>query len=116
MGNLHEQTWEDIWTSDQAKKVREQVKNCQRECWMIGSASPAMKQRIWVPGWWIIKHKLFMGNRYSLDENEFMKQENKMRKVLFFTHSLVGGGAEKTIITLSEYINKNYCDVEAHIA
>ncbi len=38
-----------------------------------------------------------------------------MRKVLFFTHSLVGGGAEKTIITLSEYINKNYCDVEAHI-
>lgn len=72
MGNLHEQTWDEIWTSEQAQKVRDQVKNCKRECWMIGSASPAMKQRIWVPGWWIVKHKLFMGNRYSLDENKFI--------------------------------------------
>ena len=38
-----------------------------------------------------------------------------MKKVLFFTHYLVGGGAEKTIINLAEYINKNRTDWEAYI-
>lgn len=38
-----------------------------------------------------------------------------MKRVLFFTHSLVGGGAEKTIINLSEYINANYTDVTSYI-
>ncbi|MDD2968833.1 MAG: radical SAM protein, partial [Lachnospiraceae bacterium] len=64
--------WQEIWYSEQAKKVREQVKQCQKNCWMIGSASPAMKQRIWAPGWWIIKHKLFMHHKYHLKENKFI--------------------------------------------
>lgn len=38
-----------------------------------------------------------------------------MKRVLFFTHSLVGGGAEKTIINLSEYINKNVKEIESYI-
>lgn len=73
MGNLHEQTWDEIWNGEQARKVREQVKNCEKNCWMIGSASPAMKQRIWVPGWWVLKHKFFKGGKYSLSENDFIK-------------------------------------------
>lgn len=72
MGNLHEQTWDEIWYSEQAAKVREQVKCCDKNCWMIGSAAPAMKQRIWVPAWWIVKHKL-KGNKYSLSENKFIE-------------------------------------------
>ena len=71
MGNLHEKTWDEIWNSKQADDVRQCVKNCDKNCWMIGSVSPAMKQRIWVPGWWIVKHKVFMGNKYSLDEEQF---------------------------------------------
>jgi len=72
MGNLHEQTWDEIWYGEQAAKVREQVKNCKKNCWMIGSASPAMKQRIWVPGWWVLKHKFLKGGKYSLSENKFI--------------------------------------------
>ncbi|MCM1262440.1 MAG: SPASM domain-containing protein [Butyrivibrio sp.] len=71
MGNLHDNTWKEIWNSEQAQKVREQMKCCDKNCWMIGSASPAMKQRIWVSGWWIVKHKL-MGNKYRLSENKFI--------------------------------------------
>lgn len=71
MGNLHENTWEEIWNSAQAAKVRDCVKHCDKQCWMIGSASPAMKQRIWVPAWWVLKHKL-MGSKYSLKENKFI--------------------------------------------
>ena len=73
MGNLHEKSWDEIWNSKQAEEVRKCVKNCDKNCWMIGSVSPAMKQRIWVPGWWIVKHKLFKGNQYSLNENSFIQ-------------------------------------------
>ena len=57
MGNLHHHDFETIWNSEQAEQVRNQVKHCDKQCWMIGSASPAMKKRIAVPTKWIIKNK-----------------------------------------------------------
>lgn len=80
MGNLHEKNWDEIWNSNQAAEVRCCVKNCQKNCWMIGSVSPAMKQRIWIPGWWVIKHKILMGNKYSLSENKFINESPKVEK------------------------------------
>jgi len=73
MGNLNNQTFEEIWHSEKAKTVRCNVKNCDKNCWMIGSAAPAMKKRIWVPLFWVLKHKLLGG--YSLKENKFIKEE-----------------------------------------
>lgn len=70
MGNLNEQTWEEIWHSERADEVRKMVKNCPKNCWMIGSAAPAMKQRIWVPALWVLKHKI--KGKYSLCENSFI--------------------------------------------
>ncbi len=58
MGNLHKQSFDEIWNSPDATKVREQVKNCPKQCWMIGSAAPAMKKRISVPAKWVLKNKL----------------------------------------------------------
>lgn len=58
MGNLHQQTFDEIWHSEQAEKVRKLVKNCPKQCWMIGSASPAMKKRITIPLKWVIRNKL----------------------------------------------------------
>ena len=72
MGNLKEQSWEELWNSDQARRVRECTRKCERNCWMIGSASPAMHKYIWVPGWWVIRHKFLKGGRYSLKENKFI--------------------------------------------
>ena len=72
MGNLREQSWEELWNSKQAEEVRRCTKNCTRNCWMIGSASPAMHKYIWVPGWWVIKHKFLKGGKYSLRENKFI--------------------------------------------
>ncbi len=70
MGNLNDQTWEEIWNSTRAQAVRKMVKNCPKNCWMIGSVSPAMHQRIWIPAWWVIKHKIKGG--YSLKENKYI--------------------------------------------
>lgn len=58
MGNLHEQDFAQIWSSPEAEKVRKQVAACTRQCWMIGSASPAMKKRITVPMQWVFKNKM----------------------------------------------------------
>lgn len=72
MGNLNRQTWEELWHSPQAEDVRQQVRRCDRRCWMIGSASPAMHKYIWVPGFWVAWHKLkalVLKKPYTLEEN-----------------------------------------------
>ncbi len=71
MGSLKENTWEEIWNSARADEVRKMVKGCPKNCWMIGSVAPAMKQKISVPLWWVVKHKLKGG--YSLKENKFIE-------------------------------------------
>ena len=58
MGNLHTQTWDEIWNSEQAKKVRDSVKTCSKNCWMIGSAAPAIRHHPVKPLLWVLKKKL----------------------------------------------------------
>ncbi|MFL0194650.1 radical SAM protein [Clostridium sp. WILCCON 0269] len=79
MGNLREaKSWDELWNSEQANNVRQCTKKCDRNCWMIGSASPAMHKYIWIPGLWVMKHKFFKGGKYSLGENKFIPEaQNK---------------------------------------
>jgi hypothetical protein len=58
MGDLNEQSFEEIWHSPQADEVRRQVVQCQRNCWMVGTAVPAMRRQIWEPALWVLKNKL----------------------------------------------------------
>ncbi len=58
MGNLNTQSWDEIWNSEQAQKVREKVKTCPKNCWMIGSAAPAMWHRPLRPLLWVLARKL----------------------------------------------------------
>lgn len=70
MGNLNEQSWDELWNSEQAEQVRKVVRHCNRNCWMIGSVSPAMHKYIWKPAWWVIRHKLkfWTKKKYSMFE------------------------------------------------
>ena len=58
MGDLTAQTFEEIWHSEQARLVREQVRDCTRHCWMTGTAVPAMRRAPWKPAWWVLCNKL----------------------------------------------------------
>lgn len=76
MGNLNVQSWEELWNSARAEKVRDKVRHCDRQCWMIGSVSPAMHKYIWKPAWWVVRHKFlrfFKQKKYSMDENLIVK-------------------------------------------
>ena len=76
MGNLKEQSWDELWNSEAAETVRKKVRCCDRNCWMIGSVSPAMHKYIWVPALWVIKHKFlyfFKKKKYSMYENKIVR-------------------------------------------
>ncbi len=76
MGNLNNMSWDELWNGSQANEVRKRVCNCGRECWMIGSASPAMKKYILIPMWWVFRHKIlrfFKKKKYSMYENKIVR-------------------------------------------
>lgn len=58
MGSLTDRTFDEIWNSEQAQKVREAARTCESNCWMIGSVSPAMKSNLKVPATWVLRAKL----------------------------------------------------------
>lgn len=76
MGNLNGQSWDELWSSDAAEEVRKQVRHCDRNCWMIGSVSPAMHKYIWTPALWVVKHKFlrfFKQKKYSMYELKIVR-------------------------------------------
>lgn len=58
MGNIHEAGFMEIWNSEKAAEVRNKVRSCCKNCWMVGTASPVMKKYIQHPLKWVIKNKL----------------------------------------------------------
>ncbi len=57
MGNIKEASFEEIWNSPRAQEVRENVRTCDKNCWMIGSVAPAMKKNKMAPIRWILKNR-----------------------------------------------------------
>lgn len=59
MGNIRDvETFEEIWFSPHAEKVRNLVRTCPKNCWMVGTAAPVMKKYIQHPAKWVLKNKL----------------------------------------------------------
>ncbi|NTV51810.1 MAG: radical SAM protein [Candidatus Firestonebacteria bacterium] len=66
LGDLNTQSFTDIWDGEKARSWRAHVSGCPRNCWMIGTASPAMKQNLSRVLPWVIRHRLqaLLGKRY----------------------------------------------------
>ena len=58
MGNIREKSFDEIWNSEQADKVRNLVGKCQKQCWMVGNAAPVIKKYLYKPAGWVLKNKL----------------------------------------------------------
>ena len=58
LGNLNEQTWEDIWNTEKAGEIRELAKKCKKNCWMIGSVAPAIWHHPIGPAMWVLGNKM----------------------------------------------------------
>lgn len=59
MGNIRDGlSFEEIWNSPQADEVRRMVRNCPKNCWMVGTAAPVMKKHISEPARWVMTNKM----------------------------------------------------------
>ena len=58
LGNLRERSWDEIWNGKRAEEIRNMVKDCKKNCWMIGSVAPAMWRYPLKPISWVMKNKI----------------------------------------------------------
>ncbi len=71
MGNIRDvQSFDELWFSEQAEKVRGLVRTCPKNCWMVGTAAPVMKKYIKHPTKWVIKNKIksMLGKPICIDQ------------------------------------------------
>ena len=71
MGNIREaESFEALWNSEQAQKVRGLVRTCPKNCWMVGTAAPVMKKYIAHPAKWVARNKLksLLGKPVCIDD------------------------------------------------
>ncbi len=71
MGNIRDfRTFSELWYSKQADRVRDMVKICPKNCWMVGTAAPVMKKYIRHPARWIVENKVrvFLGKEICYDK------------------------------------------------
>jgi radical SAM protein with 4Fe4S-binding SPASM domain len=59
MGNIKEtESFDSIWSSPQAEIVRQSVRTCPKNCWMVGTAAPVMRKYILKLLPWIFTNRL----------------------------------------------------------
>ncbi|MDR3339254.1 MAG: radical SAM protein [Candidatus Symbiothrix sp.] len=58
IGNIKDDTYENIMNSEKAKEIAEKVKTCDRNCAFIVTERHDMKRRPWIPIRWILKNKI----------------------------------------------------------
>ena len=71
MGNIRNYSdFGDLWNSEQAGKIREMVRSCPKNCWMVGTAAPVMKKYITHTTQWVVKNKVrsVMGKPVCIDQ------------------------------------------------
>lgn len=66
-------SFDEVWNSPDAQKVRELVGKCSKNCWMIGSASPVMKKYIKHPIKWVATNKInsMLGKNVNINDIPF---------------------------------------------
>lgn len=59
MGNIRNgHSFESVWNSPRAELVRQLVKKCPKNCWMVGTAAPVMKKYIYKVLPWVVTNKI----------------------------------------------------------
>ena len=58
MGNLNQESFDEIWNGEKAAAVRELVASCDAGCWMTGTAVPAMRRRLPAVAWWVLRNRV----------------------------------------------------------
>ncbi len=109
MGNIRDvSSFDELWFSEQAEKVRGLVRSCPKNCWMVGTAAPVMKKYIKHPTSWVVKNKIksMLGKPVCIDDvPRFDVGQDPLQGDLRETNKTVGQPIvfqKKPVVTLSE--------------
>lgn len=78
-GNIQDvASFDELWYTEKAEEIREHVKHCPKNCWMIGTVSPVIKKYPKEPMKWIFKNELrsLQGKEIYLEFSNNRKEKN----------------------------------------
>ncbi len=55
MGNLKNNTWQEIMKGQAAKQIKKRCRNCKLYCWSVCNVQTEIKKKIWIPVMWLCK-------------------------------------------------------------
>lgn len=58
MGNIRKQDWNEVLNSNKAVEIKNRCRKCTLNCWSICNVQSAIKKKLWIPGYWLIKNKI----------------------------------------------------------
>ncbi len=82
MGNLTEQSWEEILESKEANNVYKKVSKCSQNCWMVTTARTAMRSNIihqfpkMKPIVWVVFNKIKLMLNMDIDFDRYINYKN----------------------------------------
>jgi Fe-coproporphyrin III synthase len=118
VGNLEEQSWDEIFNGSQAQNVRKQVDQCTQNCWMVGSAKTAMRNsRVaklpkFGPMAWVIENKtrVTLGSEVKfndyIDYSQVHHDQRVVKRQSFLGISVRAKVETKDLHYHDEYINR----------
>ena len=98
VGNLEQQSWEEIYAGQQAQAIRNKVAQCTQNCWMVGSARTAMRNPRFTslpkigPAAWVIENKIrvTLGGKIPferyVDYGRVHRDSNVTRRTYYLDH------------------------------
>lgn len=105
MGNVRTTAdFDTLWNSERAQRVRELVRTCPKNCWMVGTAAPVMKKYIRHPTEWVIKNKLksLLSKPVCIDEVPHYDVGQDQRQGDLRQGAASGKVTPKEVVVLSE--------------
>ena len=82
MGNLTEQSWQEIIGSHEAMKAYKDVSECSQNCWMVTTARTAMRSDLihqfpkMKPIVWVVFNKLKLMLNMGINFDRYINYEN----------------------------------------
>lgn len=102
MGNINNQTWDEVFYGQKAQEIRGKVSNCKQNCWMVSSAKTAMRSKLHrkVPKFniitWVINNKIKVT----------LGKDINFRKVIDYNNTKVDTNVVKRKSYLNEFDKK----------
>ena len=96
MGNLSQQTWDEIVNSDQARKIACKVGTCKQNCWMVTTARTAMRSPVipqapkLKPLFWVLKNKIKVTTGGTICFDEYVDYGSVKPNLYIQRHSYLG--------------------------